>query len=108
MPFCHFSRVYKGTTWSTLKATNELQSENKCKKLEYLEIITITVDQTEFKIICDDISCPRDCYREFTPESRTTADGKWKCIVIENRENGQQIILYTAGRIYPLYAATHK
>lgn len=105
MPFCHFSRVYKGTTWLSLRATSEWQSKNNCKKLEYLEITTITVDQTEFKAICDDISYPRDCYREFTSESRTTSDGKWKCIVIEDRKSGQQIILYTAGRVYPLYAA---
>lgn len=108
MPFCHFSKVYRGATLSTLKATNEQQIKNNCKEMEYSPIATITVDQAEFKTICEDISHPRDCYQEFTSQSRTTPDGKWQCIVIKDRESGQQIILYTAGRIYPLYAATQK
>ena len=108
MPFCHFSRVHRGTTWATLNTTNEQQIRNNCKKLEYQVIATITVDQEEYKTICEDISYPRDCYRKFTSQSRTTLDGKWGCIIIKDRASGQQIILYTAGRIYPLYAATHK
>lgn len=105
MPSCHFSRVYEKTTWSDLKAASGQQVKNNCKKLEYAEIATITVEQAEFKLICSDVSYPRDCYRKYTPQSCAASDGKWKCIVIKERKSGQQIILYTAGRIYPLYAA---
>lgn len=105
MPFCHFSRVYKGTSWADLKANKELQKLNNCRELEYSELITVTVNQAEFDEICNDVSCSRSCYQKYAKESLATFEGKWNCIVIKNRENKQKIILYTAGRMYPLYAA---
>ena len=105
MPFCHFSRVYKGTSWSELKVSRQLQIFRKCKELEYSELATIVVDQAEFDIICNDVSCARDCYQKYAHQSIATLDGKWKCIIIKNQHSKQKIILYTAGRIYPLYAA---
>jgi len=105
MPFCHFSRVYKGTSWADLKANKRLQIARNCKELEYYELITVTVDQAEFDQICNDVSCTRPCYQKYAYQSLPTSDGKWNCIVIKNRQSEQKIILYTAGRMYPLYAA---
>lgn len=73
--------------------------------MEYLELITIVANQEEFDIICNDVSCTRSCYQKYTHQSTSTLDGRWKCIIIKNQRNNQKIILYTAGHIYPLYAA---
>ena len=105
MPFCHFSRVYKETAWSDIKANIQFQISRNCKALEYLELITITIDQSEFELICSDISCPRPCYQKYSYHSVASSDGKWQCIVLTNKQNGQKLILYTAGRLYPLYAS---
>lgn len=105
MPFCHFSRVYKGTSWMDLKANKQLQLSNKCKMIEFIELVAITVGPEEFNLLCTDLSSARSCYEKYSHQSISTLDGKWKCIVIKNQFGNQKIILYTAGRIYPLYAA---
>lgn len=105
MPFCHFSRVFDGTTWSDLKVNTKLQTSNKCKKLEYVELVLVAVEQYEFDIMCNDLSKSRDCYQKYADKSVAGLDGKWKCIVIENIQSKKKIIIYTAGRKYPLYAA---
>lgn len=105
MPFCHFSKVYKGTSWDELKANKLLQVARNCRELEYSELVTITVEQAEFDQMCNDVSCMRPCYRKYANQSLASLDGKWKCIVIDNEKSKQRIILYTAGRMYPLYAA---
>ena len=51
MPFCHFSRVYKGTSWTDLKGNEQLQLFRNCKKLEYTELVSVVVDQEEFEQI---------------------------------------------------------
>lgn len=105
MPFCHFSRAYKGTSWADLKSNEQLQITRGCKKMEYLELISIVVNQNEFNTICNDVSKARNCYQKYAHQSIATLDGKWRCIIIKNRHSKQKIVLYTAGRIYPLYAA---
>lgn len=47
----------------------------------------------------------RSCYQKYAHQSTSSSDGKWKCIIIKSHNNKQKIILFTAGRIYPLYAA---
>lgn len=105
MPFCHFSRVYQGTSWTDLTANMQLQVTRSCKKLEYHSLIQIEVDPSEFNQICNDVSITQSCYRKYTKQSLATLDGKWQCITIKNRQTGQKLILYTAGQTYPLYAA---
>jgi hypothetical protein len=105
MPFCHFSRVYKGTSWTDLKGNEQLQLFRNCKKLEYTELVSVVVDQEEFEQICNDVSIVRSCYQKYTHQSIADLEGKWKCIVIRSQHSKRKIILYTAGRIYPLYAA---
>ncbi len=105
MPFCYFSKVNEGTSWSDLKVNKQLQTSRECKKTEYSELVALTVDQKTFDDICNDVSCTKDWYQKYTHQSIATLDGKWKCIVVKKQQSEQKIILYTAGCIYPLYAA---
>ncbi len=108
MPFCHFSKVNKGISWLDIKKNTQLQILNNCKKIEYSETATITITQPEFDTICKDLSVPSPCYLKFTPKSVAGLDGIWHCILLQNTQDTRKIILYTSGRIYPLYAAVEE
>lgn len=108
MPFCHFSRVFVGTTLADLKANNERQASQNCKKIEYIELAFINVEQPEFDLLCRDISKPQRCYQKYAHESHTDSNGRWNCIVIKCIPNKQKIVLYTAGHTYPLYAGIYE
>lgn len=73
--------------------------------IHFVDVISIVVDQEEFDQLCNDISSARSCYQNYAHQSTATLDGKWKCIIIKNQHNEKRIILYTAGRMFPLYAA---
>lgn len=105
MPSCHFSKVNKNISWSKIKANTLLQITNNCKKIEYLELTAIVISKLEFDTICKDISIPNLCYQKFAFQSIAGVDGIWRCIILQNTQDTRKIILYTAGRIYPLYAA---
>ena len=104
MPFCHFSRVFVGKTLRDLKANNEHQVSRNCKKIEYMELSCINLEQSEFDLLCRDMSKPQHCYQKYALESRTDSSGRWNCIVIKCISTKQKIVLYTAGHTYPLYA----
>lgn len=105
MPFCHFSKISKSISWSKIKANTLLQIANNCKKIEYLKLTDIVISKLEFDTICKDISIPNLCYQNFTLQSVAGTDGIWRCIILQNTQDTRKIILYTSGRIYPLYAA---
>ena len=108
MPYCHFSRVFVGTTLWDLKANNEKQVSQNRKKIEYMELTCINLQQSEFDILCRDISKPQHCYQKYALESRANSSGKWNCIVIKCTLSKQKIVLYTAGHTYPLYAGIYE
>ena len=104
MPFCFFFKVNKGTTWDELKQLSEKQERAAKRKLEYFEAACFTVSYDVFLDICRDISVPQAFYQNHSKTSITTQSGMRKCIVICNTQDSKQIILYTAGRCFPLYA----
>lgn len=108
MPFCHFSKISKSISWSKIKANTLLQIKNNCKKIEYLKLTDVAISKPEFDTICKDISIPSLCYQKFAHQSVAGTDGIWRCIILQNTQDTRKIILYTAGRIYPLYAAITK
>ncbi len=105
MFFCHFSKVHRGISWSTIQENTRLQNSNHCQKIAYTEIAAVTLSESEFKTICRDISKPHPCYQQFAPLSLAKEDGTWQCISLIEPIANQKIILYTAGRKWPLYAA---
>lgn len=108
MPFCHFSRVFAGTSLEDLKANNKQQISNNCKKIEYIELASINIEQPEFDLLCRNISKPQHYYQKYAHESQADSIGRWKCIVIKCMSSKQKIVLYTAGYTYPLYAGIHE
>ena len=51
MPYCHFSRVFVGTTLWDLKANNEKQVSQNCKKIEYMGLNLETGSDRLLKLI---------------------------------------------------------
>lgn len=105
MFFCHFSKVNVGISWRELSESTRQQVSNNCRQLKYKKLTQITLPQTEFEKICNDVSKPYPCYRQFAPRSLTDSQGIWHCIVLKDKETKNHLVLYTAGRAYPLYAA---
>lgn len=105
MPFCHFTKVFEEISWDELKEKTKQQTANNCRQLEYKEVITITLSKTEFDIICNNISKPYACYQKFASLSIANAQGIWNCITLIDKQTKNKLILYTAGRPFPLYAA---
>ena len=105
MSFLYFSKVNKGTSWSSIKNDIQFQTSNNCKKMEYSEVVAIVISKSEFDAIFNDISIPNPCYFRFAPQSVARLNGIWNCIILQNAQDTRKIILYTAGRVYPLYAA---
>ncbi len=105
MPYCHFSKVYRGMKWVDVEKVKNLQIQRKCKELEYCILACYAVSDEVFNQFCEDISIPRHIYQDVADQSIASPEGKWKCIVIENAQCTKRIILYTAGRLYPLYVA---
>ncbi|MBQ3428012.1 MAG: hypothetical protein IJH37_12865 [Clostridia bacterium] len=104
MPFAHFSKINKGISWSVIRKNIQLQNLNSCKKIKYKIVSTILLSQSEFNIICNDISVPHRCYEKIVSLSYTDSHGVLGCIVIKNTKDLRKIILYTSGLIYPIYA----
>ena len=72
--------------------------------MEYVELASINVDQSEFDLLCRDISQPQHWYQQYAHSSRADSSGIWNCIAIKCISSEQKIVLYTAGHTYPLYA----
>ena len=108
MPFCYFTKVCEDISWEDLKKITKKQIANNCRQLEYNEIITITLSKTEFDNVCHNISKPHTSYLQFAPLSIANAQGIWNCITLIDKQTNNKLILYTAGRIFPLYVAMSK
>lgn len=105
MPFGYFSKINKGTSWQNLKVNDQTQSVNNRKKIEFIIIASIVVPKKEFDVVGSDISVSHACYQNFTRFSVANTFGLWQCIELRNNQDFRKLILYTAGRTYPLYAA---
>ncbi len=105
MPLAHFSRVYSGTTASDLMHNTQLQIKRNCKPIEFHPIAEINLSPKAFALLCEDLSNPESIRKEYANLSIATQDGKWNCIVIKCYDSLFGLILYTSGRITPLYAA---
>lgn len=107
MPYGYFSKVYPKLDFEELARKINLQRSKPCKPIEYIELTSLEISQGEFDIICNDISHPHKCYAMYARQSIAESDGKWRCIILVQPQSEQRLVLYTAGRLYPLYASVY-
>jgi len=100
-----FSRVQPKTSFNDILMAAIRQKRLGATPLEYCIIAEIKLPQNEFKIFAEDISVPIPHYGFRGVKSIAGEDGLWSCILIKGRANDSEIVVYTAGRTFPLYAA---
>ncbi len=101
----HFSRVDRNTTWNILYNTINSQIKNGCKPIPFAILTEIYITEIEFDELSLSLAKPHDYYFKYTDQSVANSSGIWKCIFIKCVANSKNVLLYTAGNIYPLYAS---
>lgn len=97
----YFLKLNRKSTWNDIL-------ENRQNKREYAELIKIPLPETEFQNICENLMTPHPCYAQYSKQCVINGRDKLPCIVIESIHTGKRLILYTAGRIAPLFAAAEE
>jgi hypothetical protein len=105
MPVAHFSRVVDDTCLQNLLVASQTQNERKCKPLHYETLIDLSLSISDFESIAVAIARPHPCYLPYAFRSVADNHGIWRCILVRNQLDDRKIVLYTAGRTFPLYAA---
>ena len=105
MDKAYFSKVSTNTTWESLYDTTLKQKSKNIAPEEYGVISTINLTDQEFKLIGQDLSRQYACYLRCYAKSVTNEKGILQCIVIQNKSKDKTLIVYTAGRAFPLYVA---
>lgn len=105
MKTAYFVKVSKSMSWNDLTQAICEQKKNKAKPLPFTLATTVNITVTDFNAICQSLQKPNTHYVAYTPLSVATSKGIWKCILINCIGDSRNILIYTAGNIYPLYAS---
>ena len=104
MFYCRFFKVNRDTNWAVLKNQSHLHELNVKKMLPYKILTSIVLPQDEFDVLCENIHLPHLAYKKFAIRSVADLNGIWNCIVLRGKNKNGELIIYTAGQMYPLYA----
>ena len=105
MPRGYFFRIYNETSLNDLKAKKTIQKAKNCKQMEYEELVSLYLSANDFECVCSNLLNAAEYCIEYSNQSTAGLNGKWRCIILENTITGEQLIIYTGGRSFPLYAA---
>lgn len=105
MDTAYFSKVTKSMSWKDLNNNITTQKNNNCKPLPYNTIIEITISSNDFDELTQILCKPNKCYIAYTPLSIASSNGIWNCILLNSACDSRALLLYTSGKIYPLYAS---
>jgi len=100
-----FSRVELNTAFSSLAAEAKRQIEAGHKPIDYGVVTEIYLPKEEFCAVMDNISLPMPQYQAHCRKSVTSHEGAWQCIEVKCLSDIRAVVVYTAGRTFPLYAA---
>lgn len=100
-----FSRVELNTVFSSLVTEAKQQIEAGHKPINYSVVTEIYLPKEEFDAVMNNISIPVPQYRVHGKNSITSPEGEWQCIEVKCLSDIRAVVIYTAGRTFPLYAA---
>lgn len=106
MNTAYFVKVSDGLTWNVLREKILLQEKKGCRPLPFLISKRLAVSPLEFHILSGNILVPAKCYTPYTAASTADSMGIWHCIFLESAQDSRNLLLYTAGRGFPLYASS--
>ena len=101
----HFSRIYDNTTWQDLQNTVKQQQLNGCTPIPYNILVEIPISTEEFDFFCNSLIKASKYFKRYATQSVIDSQGIWNCIVLKCATDSRNLILYTAGNHYPLYAS---
>lgn len=101
----HFIKVRENMSWADIKHLTNMVNSQGCKPMPYKIIAEVILTKSEFAMLSESLSQPNASYLEYTNQSTPSNDGIWNCIAIKQKPYLDEILLYTAGRTFPLYIA---
>ncbi len=105
MKKAHFSRIYDNTTWQDLQNTVKRQLLNGCTPIPYNILAEIPISAEEFNYLCNSLLKANKYVKRYSSDSVIDSQGIWNCIVLKCITDSRNLVLYTAGNHYPLYAS---
>lgn len=105
MSYSHFVKVKAGTNLQEIKAKQAEQISNNCKKVEYKDLVHLRLKEDDFRYVGINLYDSTAYYMDYAKYSIADIDGRWWCIVLQNIVSQEKLIIYTGGRLFPLYAA---
>lgn len=100
-----FSRVDNTTSFSSLMAEASRQMKAANKAMYYEVISQIYVPNEQFSVIMNSVGTPIPQYEPHYKYSIASPMGIWQCIEVKCVSDIRVLVVYMAGRTFPLYAA---
>lgn len=101
----HFVKVSAHMSWDTLREKISEQEKVHAKPLSFVIIVTIHTTSTRFDSLSHCIRKSNALYMPYASLSVADSKGTWRCISIKCKGDPRNILIYTAGTAYPLYAS---
>lgn len=101
----YFSKVSNSLSWNELKEKIIEQQKNMIKPIPFIIIAKIEIPSIDFDNLSLSIQKINLKYLSYATLSIATLQGVWNCILIKCIDDSRNILIYTAGNIYPLYAS---
>lgn len=105
MNTAYFVKVSTCMSFNDLKEKINEHKRNKTKPLPFSVVAKITISSLDFDTISLSIKKPNIKYIPYTNLPISTSQGELNCILIQCEDDSRNILIYTAGNIYPLYAS---
>ena len=105
MSYNHFVKVTTKTDLQEIKTKRVEQNSNNCKKIEYKDLVYLRLQEDAFNSVGINLYNSIEYYVDYARHSIADTDGRWWCIVLKNVASEEKLIIYTGGRLRPLYAA---
>jgi hypothetical protein len=105
MRTAHFIKVRENMDWDNYIKLTQLLRKKGCKQLPYGIIGKIYLSENCFISLANKIYLPNTAYLKYSSHCVSSNNGIWNCISIRQVSSSNEILLYTAGRTFPLYIA---
>ena len=101
----YFVKVGERSSLEDVLASMRLQEKRSLKKIRYCSVAQIQLADEEFQSMLYPITQSHNIYVKFGPSNAISCDGSLRCITLTNSSEGAHLVVYTAGRTFPLYVS---
>lgn len=105
MNTAYFAKISTPMSWKELRDKIINQKRNKSTPLPFIIAAKVNIPSIDFDNLSMSIQKPNILYAPYATLSVATLQGIWNCILIKCIDDSRNVLIYTAGNIYPLYAS---